>query len=189
VPAGIQVIAIGTMRVVATFQGAWRDDLPAVTPQGRVVFAREGAIVIADIVTGREVRRIPGGAVDRWQLLRWNGFRPRSASLDRPVEFEDPDSLAAGEEGMAALAEAPTAAAPTPGTSWTLSFATLIDQGRAREVAREIAVEGRTARVVIGDRDGAPIYRVLLGPYPSREAAERAGMLSGRAYWVFEGPP
>lgn len=190
VPAGIQVIAIGTMRVVATFQGEWRDDLPAVTPHGQVVFAREGAIVIADIVTGRERRRIPGGAVDRWQLLRWNGFRPRSASLDRPVEFEDPDSAAAaGEAEMAGATEAPTTAAPAPGTSWTLSFATLIEQGRAREMAREIAVEGRTARVVIGDREGDAIYRVLLGPYPSREAAERAGMLSGRAYWVFEGPP
>jgi cell division septation protein DedD len=79
--------------------------------------------------------------------------------------------------------------APPAAASWTLSFATLIDQDRARMMAREISVEGRTARVLVGDRDGAPIFRVLLGPYDSREAAERAGMLSGRAYWVFEGTP
>lgn len=185
----IQVVAIGTMRVVATFEGEWRDDLPAVTPQGQVVVARDGAILILDIVTGRELRRIPGGAVDRWHLLRWNGFRPRAASLDRPVEFEEPDSLSVAE-GTADEIMAPAAPiVPPTAPGWTISFATLIDQGRAREVAREITVEGRTARVVIGDREGAPIYRVLLGPYPSREGAERAGMLSGRAYWVFEGAP
>lgn len=187
-PAGIQVVAIGTMRVVATFAGAWRDDLPVVTPAGQVVVARDGAIVIHDIVTGREVRRIPGGAVDRWHLLRWNGFRPRAASLDRPVEF---DSLEQPVEGEVAVepVETPRPAAPPANETWTLAFATLIDLDRARQIAREITVEGRAARVVIGDRDGDPIYRVLLGPYPSREAAERAGMLAGRAYWVFEGPP
>ena len=188
-PAGIQVIAIGTMRVVATFAGAWRDDLPAVTPQGQVVVARDGAIVVLDIVTGREVRRVPGGAADHWHLLRWNGFRPRAASLDRPVEFEDPDSVAAEEATAEGAAAIPPSSAPAGSTTWTLSFATLIDQARAREVAREITVEGRTARVVTGDREGAPNYRVLLGPYLSREVAERAGMLSGRAYWVFEGTP
>ncbi|MEY4607852.1 MAG: hypothetical protein RL625_69 [Gemmatimonadota bacterium] len=189
-PAGIHVVAIGTMRVVATVPGEWRDDLPAVTPQGQVIVARDGAIVILDIVTGREVRRIPGGATDRWQLLRWNGFRPRAAGLDRPVEFEEADSaVEAAAAAVPAMADAPTSAPAASTTSWTLSFATVVDQGRAREMARAIVVEGRTARVVIGDREGTPIYRVLLGPYPTRDGAERAGMLSGRAYWVFEGTP
>ena len=191
-PAGIHIVAMGTMRVVTTVTGEWRDDLPAVTPQGQVIVARDGAIVILDIVTGREVRRVPDGAADRWQLLRWNGFRPRAASLDRPVEFEDPDSVAEGEaaaRAASAVVDGPMPAAPAAATSWTLSFATVIDQGRAREMAREIVIEGRTARVVIGEREGAPIYRVLLGPFPTRDAAERAGMLSGRAYWVFEGTP
>ncbi len=188
-PAGIQVVAIGTMRVVTSVAGEWRDDLPVVTPQGRVVVAREGAIVILDIVTGREIRRLPDSAADRWHLLRWNGFRPRAAGLDRPVAFEEDDSASTIEGAMAVPPGPAMPGAPLAAASWTLSFATLIDQDRARMMAREISVEGRTARVLVGDRDGAPIFRVLLGPYDSREAAERAGMLSGRAYWVFEGTP
>jgi hypothetical protein len=30
---------------------------------------------------------------------------------------------------------------------------------------------------------------VIAGPYPSREAAERAGIASDRPFWVFEAGP
>ena len=62
-----------------------------------------------------------------------------------------------------------------------------VDSGRI--VAAKIDVDGRRARVVPGNRDGVPVYRVLLGPYDSRQAAERAGMASRLSYWVFEGAP
>jgi cell division protein FtsN len=50
-------------------------------------------------------------------------------------------------------------------------------------------VGGETARVVTSVRDGATIYRVVLGPYRSREEAERVGKESGQSYWVYEGGP
>jgi hypothetical protein len=72
---------------------------------------------------------------------------------------------------------------------WTVSFATMLDETRARSLADSIVVNGRRARVVIGTRDGVTVYRVLLGPYDSREQAERIGMSSRLSYWVFEGAP
>jgi hypothetical protein len=77
---------------------------------------------------------------------------------------------------------------PLP-AGFTVSFATLLDQGRAEELARGIRIDGRTARVLTSVRDGTPLYRVVLGPYPTRTEAERVGRASGRQYWVYEGNP
>jgi cell division septation protein DedD len=77
---------------------------------------------------------------------------------------------------------------PARGT-FTVSFATLLDRARADSMADSIVVDGRHARVVPGDRDGIPVYRVLLGPFETRRQAERAGMTSRLSYWVFEGEP
>jgi hypothetical protein len=223
------VVSVGTERVVATLHGTWREDLPLVTPDGRVLLARDADVVQVDAETGRERMRYRGGATDHWRLVRWNGFRPRAVGLDQPVEFEEyaADSAAAeralatmmasrygdpssimripgeserevppgGEPGRTAGAPpggrpgAPEAPRPTGRETWTVSFATLLAEDRAVEMAERIRVDGRSARVVAGNRDGIPIWRVVLGPYDSRDAAERAGMASRLPYWVFEGVP
>jgi SPOR domain len=217
----IHVVSIGTSRVITSIAGAWRDDLPLVTPDGRVLVAQGADVVHVDAETGRERLRYPGGGADLWLQVRWNGFRPRAAGLDRPVEFEEyaADSAAA-DSALAAMmaarygnvtsmpAESPPPiekrsmdpSSPIPGkpeTSekpggreiWTVSFATLLAEDRARDMAERIRVDGRSARVIAGSRDGIPIWRVVMGPYDSRDAAERAGMGSRLPYWVFEGAP
>ena len=70
-----------------------------------------------------------------------------------------------------------------------MSVATLVSEASARETARSIVVDGRQARVVAAEQAGGPLYRVVLGPYPTRQEAERAGRASGRAFWVFEETP
>ncbi|HVH39936.1 MAG TPA: SPOR domain-containing protein [Gemmatimonadaceae bacterium] len=208
----VYVISVGTARMIGAYRSVWRADLPLVTPDGGVLlsFGRDAVLVNAE--TGRERMRYRGGADDMWQLVRWNGFRPRAAGLDRPVEFEEfaADSAAADSALVALMASrygdfsanagaAPPAAAPAPAAeapleragreTWTVSFATLLVEDRARTMAREIKVDGRAARVIEGNRDGVPIWRVVLGPYDKREDAERAGMSSKLPYWVFEGVP
>jgi len=216
------VISIGTARVVNTLATTWRRDLPIVTPEGRVLIAQGKDAVLVDAESGRERMRYVGGADDQWELVRWNGLRPRAAGLDRPVEFEEfaADSAATdaaltamiaaryGDLGAIAQAGAGAATSPTSPTSptdaaaeegrreaigargtWTVSFATMLVQDRAQSMADSIVVDGRHARVVPGNRDGVPVYRVLLGPFDTRQAAERAGMMSRLSYWVFEGAP
>jgi len=206
----IHVVSVGTSRVITSIEGAWRDDLPLVTPDGRVLVARGTDVVHVDAETGRERLRYLGGAADLWLQVRWNGFRPRAAGLDRPVEFEEfAADTAAADSALAAMmaarygnvtsmpVEAPPAVAredvpqgQTPGReTWTVSFATLLAEDRAREMAERIRVDGRGARVIASSRDGIPIWRVVLGPFDTRDAAERAGMASRLPYWVFEGAP
>jgi hypothetical protein len=210
------VVSVGTARVVNTIVAPWRDDLPLVTPDGRVLVARGADVVLVDAESGRERLRYDGGASDIWSLVRWNGFRPRAVGLDRPVHFEEfaADSAAAdsalaalvaarygdlGSIGRATPIPAPQDAPPPeaehprrPGAThgtWTVSFATMLSEVRARAMADSIDVNGRRARVVAGMRDGVTVFRVVLGPFDSRQEAERAGMLSRMSYWVFEGAP
>lgn len=216
----IIVISVGTERIVSTLAGEWRADLPVVTPDGRVLLVRGRDVVHVDAETGRERVRYRNGASDLWRLVRWNGFRPRAAGLDKPVEFEEyaADSAAA-ERALAAMMASrygdPSTIMRVPSASdsigqdpggrertppampedrggretWTVSFATLLAEDRANEMAERIRVDGRAARVVAGNRDGIPIWRVVLGPFDTRDAAERAGMASKLPYWVFEGVP
>ena len=214
----VYVVSIGTSRVVNTVASEWRYDLPLVTPDGRLLLARGPDVLVVDSESGRERLRYVKGGADVWSLVRWNGFRPRAAGLDRPVEFEEfaADS-AATDAALAALLAARygdisgiARAAPLPTTpgaeparqplppgrdltpgrgTWTVSFATLLDEDRARALADSISYGVRKARVVIGNRDGVTVWRVLLGPFDTRPEAERAGMATRLSYWVFEGAP
>ena len=81
---------------------------------------------------------------------------------------------------------APTASASAP---FTVSFAALLNESKAHTLADSIDVAGARARVVPSERAGTTIYRVVLGPYPNRAAAEQIGRDSKRSYWVFPGQP
>ena len=95
---------------------------------------------------------------------------------------------------------APVVTTPTPASpaataanaassTWTVSFAALLTADKAQSLADSIHVDGASARVVPAQRSGATIYRVVIGPYPSRDAADRVGRDSHRSYWVFAGQP
>ena len=199
------VVAIGTHRVIATLATAWRADLPFIAPDGAIALADGDALVIVDAETRRERARLLTGANDVWVLVRWNGFRPRSATLDEPVKFEDAYADSAAYDSLAtdpveAALPAPVAAAlnPVPPAApraeskklgWMLSFAAVLSESRARSMAAAVRVDGSTARVQATERDGTTVYRVVAGPFPTREAAEESGRRSGLPYWVFEANP
>jgi hypothetical protein len=204
------VISVPLMRVVRTVATEWRDDLPAVAPDGLILTLRGDDVNMIDPATGARKRRTRGGALDVWMFVRWDGFKPRDSSLDTPATFETDapmdsvteaekiDSLLAARaeiverERMDSVARATSggrARRDTVGLSYTLSFASLLSESAARTLASRIRVDGRPPRVVAGTRDGLTIYRVVLGPYPTREAAEAAGRRSGVTYWVFAGLP
>ena len=72
---------------------------------------------------------------------------------------------------------------------WLVSFAALLNEQKARDLAATIHVRNETARVLSTPREGQTIYRVVLGPYPSKDEAERVGRDSKQNYWVYEATP
>jgi cell division protein FtsN len=66
----------------------------------------------------------------------------------------------------------------------------LLSEQRARELASQIRVAGQSPRVIASPRDGATVYRVVMGPFPTREEADRAARESKQqSYWIYEGAP
>ena len=188
------VLAIGTQRVIGSLRGTWRGDLPFVGYDGAIATAVGNDVVTYDGETLKQRSRIPGGARDIWLQIQWDGFRPRAASLDEPVRFDSiitdstaVDTLAPPDSGD--VPDVPGAEPAQPAPGFVVSFAAFLSEARALELASRIHVGGRSARVVASTRDGATIHRVILGPYATREDADRAGRESGQSYWVFEGRP
>jgi cell division septation protein DedD len=68
-----------------------------------------------------------------------------------------------------------------------VSFATVLNTQKANEIAAGISVGGLRARVVQAQAGGTLIFRVVVGPFTTREEAERIGRESKRQYWVYEG--
>jgi cell division septation protein DedD len=99
------------------------------------------------------------------------------------------DSVVGVVQDTAGVKDSTVAADTSAPNGFILSFAAFLTEDRARELAAKIHVGGETARVVPTARGSSTIYRVVLGPYLTKDEAERAGKESGHAYWVFEGLP
>jgi DedD protein len=85
-----------------------------------------------------------------------------------------------------------TAAATGPAaqsSGYTVSFAALLSEEKAQQLASSIKVNGTDAHVVSTLTAGSPIFRVVIGPFATREEADRVGRASKRDYWVYEGSP
>ena len=203
------VIAIGTGRIVGSVATQWTADLPAFAPSSSIATLRGSDVVFVDGVTLNPVRTVRGGGKDYWYFFTWNGFRPRAAALDQPVTFGTPDTTHVTDT---ATRPAPDTTRPTPPmrdasptvlppavfppppppaparatAGFLVSFAAVLNERSAQEVAAGIQVNGTRARVVPTQSGGTPIFRVVLGPYATKEEADRVGRDSRRPYWVYE---
>ncbi len=198
------VVAIGTYHVLGAVASAWRHDLPFVGPDGAIALAQGKDVVFVDGETLRPANRVRGGAADYWFPFHWNGFRPRQSSLDVPVSFNlaSADSVrtaidAAAADSAARAAQAADSLRQAAGTTvvrdtvvaqvgYNVSFAALLSESHAHDLAAQINVEGQQARVEPLVRNGTTIYRVVLGPYPTRDEADRVGRASQHTYFVYE---
>ncbi|MEP7086650.1 MAG: SPOR domain-containing protein [Gemmatimonadota bacterium] len=88
-----------------------------------------------------------------------------------------------------APAHAPAADSAPKAGGFTVQFAALRAQDAATDVLKDVHLSGATPRLVATTRDGVTIYRVVIGPFPTREEAERVARTSGKSYWVYEGAP
>jgi len=185
----IWVIAIGTQRVIGGVRGTWRNDLPFVGYDGAVTVASGDDVLLYDGETLKLRRRVKDGAKDFWYPFMWDGFRPRAASLDVPVRFDSITVDTAGSDSTALHDTTAIAADTVAPAGFIVSFAAFLTEERAKELAQTIKVSGENAHVVSSSRDGSTIYRVVLGPFLTKDEADAAGRASGHSYWVYEGTP
>lgn len=187
----VWVVSIGTDRVVTTMRSIWRGDLPFVAPDGAIAVIVGSDVVFIDPTSPRGMRQIADGADDFWYPFIWLGFRPRAAALDQPADFgRDTDTTSVAPPVTAeSLAPPARASVDSAKIGFTVSFAVLLDAAKAQAQAAKIVVDGNVARVVTGVTGGTAIYRVVLGPYASRDQADRVGRASGQNYYIYAGSP
>jgi cell division septation protein DedD len=193
-------MAVGDLKVAAQTTSLWRDDLPAVAADGTIARLVGADVEQWEPERGTTRRRIAGGADDRWYLFAWNGFRaPRRQ--DAPVEFAgaEADSLAdstrapepapAGEASSDARPPAAPGPPAAPRAGFSVSFAAVTTQAAADSLVRAIVVNGQHPRVAPARVAGREVFRVVLGPFATRDAAVQAGRAARRDFFVFEEAP
>ena len=198
----VWVIAIGTNRLIGALATEWETDLPALTPDGNIALLGAKDVTFVNPETLELKKTVASGAKDFWYFFAWDGFRPRARGIDDPVTFADDstfeDSVSRSvppppgdpTTRSSGTGTVPAPAARTPAAeAYSVSFAALLSEEKARELSTTISVDGVAAHVVATNTAGSPIYRVIMGPYPTREEAEKVGRASRREYWVYEGAP
>ncbi len=162
------VVDVGKSRHVGTVQVEWDADLPAIVSPNTLLTRRGKDLVALDL--GRDgfpVRgRIEGGAADSWLPLAWHPAQEENVPMDA-------DS--------AALAAAADSAAKAP--SVYLQVSSSQNPAWAEELSQKLKAAGLPASVLKPARSDEA-YRVVLGPYATREQAEESGRGIGMPSFV-----
>jgi hypothetical protein len=168
------VMDLATMTYTVTLPGIWREDLPLLTGASVLVVTDGDDVVGYDVAVlpPRPVGRIEGGAVDRWITVPWvPALRERIA-------------IAAAESARAIQDNAlqPADSTAEEASLW-LQVSSSQNPDWAQELARQLADAGFEP-LVWDPREGEESYRVMVGPFRTREAAEEAGKRLDRPYFV-----
>ena len=163
----VWVVDLSRSGYLASWPTPWDDDLPAVAG-GRVLLVRQGRDVVAyDLGEAAvpEVGRVRNGAGDLWLPVPW-----------KP-----------GPQTQAPHADTATVAVTaTPATGRIyLQISSSQNPQWAAELARSLKAQGLAASV-IRPRSDNDAYRVVIGPYDTRDEAEAAGQKLDRPYFIYQ---
>jgi hypothetical protein len=167
----IWVVDLDHDSLIGGVPGTWAPDLPMVTSPNTLV-SRDRNDVIARKLTDPglpEAGRIAGGATALWIAVPWSPVR----------------------EDLAAAALAADSAADTTADSAATKVYLQVSSSQnpewAAELVKKLGAAGLSASVLKPAAATDP-YRVVLGPYPSRDAAEASGKTLGMPYFVITLP-
>jgi len=142
----------------------WKSDLPAISPDGMLIYRRGKDVVSAgpDSLTG--IGKVTGGASDTWVLTTW---------LPRGVPSSTVSSATSDSAGVGAEGPLYVQVSTSQNPEWS------------GHLADDLTRAGLAARVLPPQHpdDG---YRVVLGPYATRAQAEATGRRLGRPFWIYQ---
>jgi DNA-binding beta-propeller fold protein YncE len=168
----IWVVDLDRDSLVGTAPGKWSDDLPLVASRN-VLVARDGKAIIARDLSSSglpETGRVDDAAGSLWLAVPWSPIR---------------EDLAAA--ALAQDSSAVPASDSAPGERIYLQVSSSRNPDWASELVKKLAGAGLDASILKPASDNDP-YRVVLGPYPSRDAAEESGRTLGMPYFVISLP-
>jgi len=160
---GITLVTLDN-HAVSAMAGTWGADLPTAGPDGTVLLARGDDVAAVHPGEDRARGVVRQAAADHWIIAAVDDRRP-TAQLARAAGAEGGQSPAGGEIFVQVSS--------TSNAQW------------AEGLASDLRTAGMQARV-LPPANAEEMYRVVLGPYPTREAAETIGRKLGMPYWIFQ---
>jgi hypothetical protein len=162
------LVDLSNNRFVRSFRADWTAELPTVTNRQSLLLQSGGSLIVIDLSAEKMpvVGQLKGTEKDHWIPLAWS---PESGTASTPS-----DSL-----------PGTTATDSTPGSDVFLQVSSSQNRAWAAELASQLSTAGLPARV-LDPRAGEEGFRVVLGPYPSREQAEAAGRRLGRPFFIYQ---
>jgi hypothetical protein len=174
----VWIIDLPIKTLVGTVATSWDADLPAIAPDGTLLVGQAHDVVAyrPDSVV-KEAGRIAGGDADLWTFTQGRSRGSRGMLADADAITAVPDSAGGPVAG-------------TPGAEGPLyvQVSTSQNEGWSVQMAQQLSRAGLDARVLPpkGPDDG---FRVVLGPYESRDKAETIGRKLGRPFWIYQPSP
>ena len=165
------LVDLAKNQYVGGFATDWAADLPTVTNQ-QTLLVKAGRDVVAYDLTKPdypETGRVRGGAEDAWLPLAWTPETGTATSLPTAVADTTPEASASDSTTAGVYLQVSS----SQNRSWSA------------ELARQLEQQGLPAKV-LDPRTGEDGFRVVLGPYSSREAAESTGRRLGRPYFIYQ---
>ena len=147
--------------LVRTVAGAWQDGLPLVAPDGSILIRRGEQVVSLSQDSLEVVGSTADPRGDRWIVAAWDPRRPAlEAAIEGDVESQQESQLIYVQVSS------------TSNPEWATDLAANLDRA------------GMQASVLPPESDDEP-YRVVLGPYRSREEAEATRRRLNMPSWIF----
>ncbi len=176
----VWIIDLATAKLVATVETTWGMDLPAVAGRATLVSRKDADVVASDLSRANlpELGRVTGGAADLWTMTSW-------------VPRERLGKVAAAAESALMAQDSLLTPDSTVTVTRTdqlyLQVSSSQNADWSRELAKQLSTAGYPAQVL----DPTSVdegYRVVVGPYQTRDEAEETGRKLGRPYFVLTNP-
>jgi len=166
------LVDLARNRFLRGFKADWAADLPTVTNQQVLLLKQDGDVVAYDLTQREfpESGRVKRGAGDFWLPLAWTP-ETGTASIGPGAAVSDSqrtDSTGGVQDNRVYLQ-----VSSSQNKAWST------------ELARQLEQQGLPASV-LDPHSPDEGFRVVLGPYPTREAAESTGRRLGRPFFIYQ---
>jgi hypothetical protein len=158
----VWIVDLVGWKVAGTLETRWDADLPAVAPDGSVLSRTDGRVEARAPGATEAGGRVTERRSDRWLAVTWDPSRPTL------------DAEAGGSRTEAAR----------PGELIYVQVSSTSNPDWAADLAANLRRAGMAAAVLPPELPTDP-YRVVLGPYATREEAEATGRQLKLPYWIF----
>ncbi|HEY6092149.1 MAG TPA: SPOR domain-containing protein [Gemmatimonadales bacterium] len=158
------IVDLPIKRLTGIIPTAWESDLPTISPDGMLIYRRGNDVISARPDSLNDIGKVTNGAADLWVLTTW---------LPRGVPSSVASTAAADSAGAGAEGPLYVQVSTSQNPEWS------------GHLADDLTRAGLAARVLPPQHpdDG---YRVVLGPYATREQAEATGRRLGRPFWIYQ---